>query len=829
MKITLAVLFLAGLTIYCKCAAVLSLPPSLIAHAASLDERLKTLKPFALAKDNETQQQHQQQQQQLSANEDEESNEAVLAADLYTNFKNLWHNNNDLSLNLQKRERNTFDDDIVDVAAMQQLQRQKPIATINKNNQNQNGLKPHDNYDNVGHNKNGNNNNHNNNNKNENNISKSSLASSSLPLSLSSAATNMNEATNLNFNLPSHKFTSVEVYDDDNGEWLSPSPQTIDDIFVSPPHLHNHQYIKEPSIPQLKRRELENMPLANAAAVEDSTILNRFLKPSKYWSRQCPLENENNCLQEYYGTLIADRNNALLKHLQSGQNNHPFATEAGKTSSHNNYYNNKVNVEDDIILLLTAEQNLIQFLSWALNELYSYGKFSNITDNGADSYHPGMYMWKKLNLSGRLEPPLLVDEPRYVIVRREYDQSDDENDYKRGLNYGEDPFIPPRGRKHNLPDLDSLLHRYETFVPNRGRRDKIKDIFKYDDLFYPNRGKRQMTTAVNDNGGVIDERNADDNDIETIEAGNERHEMQQHPLLSNELMEYIENLMAKMKRKLQPDTDDNNNKNDDEKLANSFDEMFNRNEPTTRMSTTFQQASPAAASARVVANSASPSLLKKRFKSMINILHNRKQQQQRHHQQPNHYYNNNNNRRQWWKRYTKKAKTSTTRPTNNNVRPTMPTIRSPTLDTNRLQTTLRSMSPLQQLTQIYQEKHQQQQQPDLSPPYMKLASKFMWQQQQNLLKSLAQQFDPLSWHKLQLLLQQQQQQQQYQHHHHQPLLTMRHPRLTALQHLPAIQQYQQPQMQRLATPQETQLKYSYDQLDNDITNDLDNFYNKDID
>ncbi|KNC28325.1 hypothetical protein FF38_06306 [Lucilia cuprina] len=312
MKITLAVLFLAGLTIYCKCAAVLSLPPSLIAHAASLDERLKTLKPFALAKDNETQQQQQQQhqqqqQQQLSANEDEESNEAVLAADLYTNFKNLWHNNNDLSLNLQKRERNTFDDDIVDVAAMQQLQQQKPIATINKNNQNQNGLKPHDNYDNVGHNKNGNNNNRNNNNKNENNISKSSLASSSLPLSLSSAATNMNEATNLNFNLPSHKFTSAEVYDDDdNGEWLSPSPQMIDDIFVSPPHLHNHQYIQEPSIPQLKRRELENMPLANAAAVEDSTILNRFLKPSKYWPRQCPLENENNCLQEYYGTLIAD-------------------------------------------------------------------------------------------------------------------------------------------------------------------------------------------------------------------------------------------------------------------------------------------------------------------------------------------------------------------------------------------------------------------------------------------------------------------------------------------------------------------------------------------
>lgn len=53
-----------------------------------------------------------------------------------------------------------------------------------------------------------------------------------------------------------------------------------------------------------------------------------------------------------------------------------------------------------------------------------------------------------------------------------------------------DPFIPPRGRKHNVPDLDALLNRYETFVPNRGKRDKVKDLFKYDDLFFPNRGKK---------------------------------------------------------------------------------------------------------------------------------------------------------------------------------------------------------------------------------------------------------------------------------------------------------------------------------------------------
>lgn len=54
-----------------------------------------------------------------------------------------------------------------------------------------------------------------------------------------------------------------------------------------------------------------------------------------------------------------------------------------------------------------------------------------------------------------------------------------------------DPFIPPRGRKHSGSlDLDALMNRYEPFVPNRGKRDKVKDLFKYDDLFYPHRGKK---------------------------------------------------------------------------------------------------------------------------------------------------------------------------------------------------------------------------------------------------------------------------------------------------------------------------------------------------
>lgn len=338
-----------------------------------------------------------------------------------------------------------------------------------------------------------------------------------------------------------------------------------------------------------------------------------------------------------------------------------------------------------------------------------------------------------------------------------------------GLNYGEDPFIPPRGRKHNLPDLDSLLQRYETFVPNRGRRDKIKDIFKYDDLFYPNRGKRQMSAATNDDNGDTDESSDSTHIIENIKENQhfynnkenaERHEMP-HSLLSNELLEYIENLMMEMKRKLHQQP----KQQCDEKLANTFDEMSNRNEPTTGMSSTHKQALPLT----------SPSLLKKSLKSMINILYNRKKPQ---HQLPHHY----NTRRQWWQRDTA-TKTSSTKPAVDNETP-MPAIRSLTTVTNGVQTASRSMSPLQKQTQLYY--LQQQPQTDFPPahttPYN---NKFMWQQLPKSIKSLAPHFDPLSWHKLQLILQHQQQEQEQEHQP--PLLTARHPRLTALQHLPSLQ------------------------------------------
>lgn len=108
------------------------------------------------------------------------------------------------------------------------------------------------------------------------------------------------------------------------------------------------------------------------------------------------------------------RNSALL------EENDPLA----ETENPNNIRN------DDVVLLLTAEQNLMQFLRWALSELYPYEwKLPDESDNGTNYYHSGKLGWDKLSLLGRLEPPLLVQEPHYVQVRRKFDRSDD---YKRG-------------------------------------------------------------------------------------------------------------------------------------------------------------------------------------------------------------------------------------------------------------------------------------------------------------------------------------------------------------------------------------------------------------
>uniref|UniRef100_A0A1A9VGH4 Uncharacterized protein n=1 Tax=Glossina austeni TaxID=7395 RepID=A0A1A9VGH4_GLOAU len=228
----------------------------------------------------------------------------------------------------------------------------------------------------------------------------------------------------------------------------------------------------------------------------------KFLKPLKYWGKHCQTENENNCPQAYYRALIADRNNALLgqRHRQRDYSEDPslnidtIPVEAAETFDDST---ESVRSNDDIFLLLNAENSLIKFLTWALLQMYRTRDILDLNDlTSADNYDPTMFLWKKLNSSGQLEPPLMVDEPYYVIVRRQ-SHGDDEREW----DYKSDPFIPKRGRKHDLPDLYSLLQRYETFVPNRGKRLSKTDInllLKSMEPFTPTRGKRNNLSSNED-------------------------------------------------------------------------------------------------------------------------------------------------------------------------------------------------------------------------------------------------------------------------------------------------------------------------------------------
>uniref|UniRef100_A0A1B0B8D0 Uncharacterized protein n=1 Tax=Glossina palpalis gambiensis TaxID=67801 RepID=A0A1B0B8D0_9MUSC len=194
----------------------------------------------------------------------------------------------------------------------------------------------------------------------------------------------------------------------------------------------------------------------------------KFLKPLKYWGKHCQQHRQRDYSEDpslHVDTVPAET----------------FETFDDSTES--------MRSNDDIFLLLNAESSLIKFLTWALLQMYRTRDLLDLNDlTSADNYDPTMFLWKKLNSSGQVEPPLIVDEPYYVIVRRQ-SHGDDEREW----DYRSDPFIPKRGRKHDLPDLYSLLQRYETFVPNRGKRLSKTDInllLKSMEPFTPTRGKR---------------------------------------------------------------------------------------------------------------------------------------------------------------------------------------------------------------------------------------------------------------------------------------------------------------------------------------------------
>lgn len=326
MKITLAVLFLAGLTIYCKFTAVLSLPPSLIAHAASL-ERAQTPKSLSADNGKADEDSSASVADVVAENEDDDGGGGegdgiyggVDSTVLYKNFKNLWQKN----FGIQKRERNAFEDDIAAVVAavsspqmLLQPQPQQPMAAI-KNNKNalkvvtmpsqrqQQQLQqlPHLQQQTVD-------------NDNNNYLNaKSSAILKSLEIQRPYQLPLVNDAA---------EYASQK--------WLSgiaPGPPMLDDIIVSPPHGDtiiddNRRYDGDEASFDQQQPQHEFSPesgegdaydnakaeVAAAVAIEDSpdsVVWSKFHRPLNYWPIVCRGENENNCLPADYSALIADR------------------------------------------------------------------------------------------------------------------------------------------------------------------------------------------------------------------------------------------------------------------------------------------------------------------------------------------------------------------------------------------------------------------------------------------------------------------------------------------------------------------------------------------
>lgn len=107
--------------------------------------------------------------------------------------------------------------------------------------------------------------------------------------------------------------------------------------------------------------------------------------------------------------------NEMQDQLDSGN-----VDASGDTLDDSNEDLNLKNNNNEVFMLLTGEQDLVKFLHWAMQLLYPHQHpIDDLNGSAADFYHPGMFIWKKFNFSGHLEPPLIVDEPHYVLVRRE--------------------------------------------------------------------------------------------------------------------------------------------------------------------------------------------------------------------------------------------------------------------------------------------------------------------------------------------------------------------------------------------------------------------------
>jgi len=120
-----------------------------------------------------------------------------------------------------------------------------------------------------------------------------------------------------------------------------------------------------------------------------------------------------------YNPLIRNKEALARLHLQLSSMQ-DSDSEVNSSDSEEDVDDDEEQGNNEVFMLLTGEQDLIKFLHWAMQLLYPLQRpLGNLSDGAAETYHPGMFLWKKLNLSGHLEPPLIVDEPQYVLVRRE--------------------------------------------------------------------------------------------------------------------------------------------------------------------------------------------------------------------------------------------------------------------------------------------------------------------------------------------------------------------------------------------------------------------------
>lgn len=318
MKITLAVLFLAALTIYCKCTAVLSLPPSLIAQAAVAAASLEGTQQTPKAANDHERIEGDTEYAGAAAIGDDGAGDGSLA--MYRHLKNLWPKN----FALQKRERNAFEDDITAAASAQKqqplLKQSVPaIRNSKKTLQQQQGQQMPPPQQNLQHFDNGN-----------NNFRKiESSATDFKHLNVDNESDADEDFNDEAFRRVSDEedydsaATSADEYD--SNEWMAPGSRMTDDIVFPPPIRQELRAIEnmDNGMARVRSSEVEdedalnykpsihepNFDYAAPTALENKPqSWSKFLRPSKYSTKRCQTENENNCPQDYnHIALNADR------------------------------------------------------------------------------------------------------------------------------------------------------------------------------------------------------------------------------------------------------------------------------------------------------------------------------------------------------------------------------------------------------------------------------------------------------------------------------------------------------------------------------------------